>query len=285
MKRFITICTIALMLVFVVANLTFAADNGGLRYTVSVNQFENKAQWGCWNELGNGWGEIMTEVLTKSGRFVVLGEADMRSAALEEQKLTGGTHKIMPAQLLVKGAITNVQNTGGGGVNLGGVFLGGSSGETQINATFYLMETATGRVIGSKSVVGQSKRGGIAIGLSGAFFANNKSDNHVTAMTDAIDQGVRWLTEQLPKVSWRGNIIMTEGGNIYVNRGERDGVKVGQTFVAGSTKELRDPGTNEVLDEVMNESGRLQVVSVKEKVAICTVISGSVNKGMRVQLP
>lgn len=109
-----------------------------------------RRKWGRWNELGNGWGEIMTEVLTRSGRFVVLGEADMRSTELEEQKLTGGIHKIMPVQLLVKGAITNVQKTGGGGINLGGVFLGGSGGETQINATFYLMETATGRVIGSK---------------------------------------------------------------------------------------------------------------------------------------
>lgn len=64
--------------------------------------------------------------------------------------------------------------------------------------------------------------------MSGAFFANNKQDNHVTVMTDAIDKGVRWLTEQLPRVPWCGNIVMTEGGNIYVNRGERDGVKVGR---------------------------------------------------------
>lgn len=48
---------------------------------------------------------------------------------------------------------------------------------------------------------------------------------------------------------------------------------------------MRDPETNEVLDEVMNESDRLQVVSVKEKVAIFTVLSGSISKGMRVQLP
>ena len=66
---------------------TLFAAQGNLRYSIMVNKFENKANWaGRWN-LGDAWGEILTDQLFQSGRFIVLGEADMRGAALAEQDL------------------------------------------------------------------------------------------------------------------------------------------------------------------------------------------------------
>ena len=90
------------------------ADGGNLRYSIMVNKFENKANWtGRW-DLGDAWGTIFTDQLVQSGKFIVLGEADMRGAALAEQDLAasgrvaGGkkapkTGRMTGAQLLVKG--------------------------------------------------------------------------------------------------------------------------------------------------------------------------------------
>ena len=83
-------------------------------------------------------------------------------------------------------------------------------------------------------------------------------------------------------------MALTRDGKVYINRGEREGVTVGQTFVVGTADVIRDPDTGEVLDTMVNELARLQASTVREKLTICDVVSGSaaaVEKGMTVQLP
>ena len=75
---------------------------------------------------------------------------------------------------------------------------------------------------------------------------------------------------------------------VYVNRGTREGVTVGQNFTVGDVEVLRDPDTGEVLDESMTEVASLTVSQVKEKLSICDVTSGSaaaVAKGMTIHKP
>ena len=61
------------------------ADGGNLRYSITVSKFENKAGWNGQWDLGDAWGTILTDQLMESGRFIVLGEKDMRGEALAEQ--------------------------------------------------------------------------------------------------------------------------------------------------------------------------------------------------------
>ncbi len=158
------------------------AQTGGLRYSITVSKFENKAGWyGQW-DIGDAWGTIMTDLLNQTGKFIVLGEKDMRQEAMAEQdfaasgRAAGGakapaTGQMTPAQLLVKGAITHVQDStagGHGGLNIGGVRLGGAGGKGEVNATIYIVDSTTGQVLASKSVVGVSTRKGLDVGYSGA---------------------------------------------------------------------------------------------------------------------
>jgi hypothetical protein len=79
---------------------------------------------------------------------------------------------------------------------------------------------------------------------------------------------------------------MVKDNQVYINRGEREGVKVGQSFIIGDTEVIRDPDTGEVLDSSVKEVARLKAVQVKEKLSICEVTSGKsaqVRKGMGVQ--
>ncbi len=137
---------------------------GGLRYSITVTRFENQAGWhGQWN-LGDAWGTVFTDLLNQSGKFIVLGETDMRGAALDEQdfaasgRTAGGkkapvTGQMTPAQILVKGAITHVQgDTGGksGGVRIKGFKIGGKGGKGEVNATIYMVDSTTGQVIASE---------------------------------------------------------------------------------------------------------------------------------------
>jgi len=278
------------------------ADTGNLRYSISVSKFNNEAGWkGQW-EIGTAFGEIMTDALQQSKKFIVLGEKDMRKEAMGEQDLAtsgrtaGGkkapkTGQMTPAQLLVKGAITHVQDSttgGGGGVSLFGVRVGGSTDSTEVNITIYIIDSTTGQVKASKKVVGKAGRKGLKVGYSGGIvggdLAGFKKNNVGKACEDAVAQAVVFLTEQLDEIPWEGTVIKS-GKKIIINRGSREGVDVGQVFEVGAVENLTDSDTGEVLDSEMKQVGKIKVTKVKEKIAYCEALEGQkkIDKGMTIQ--
>lgn len=298
---------VALLAVLIAVAPAWAqTGQGGMRYTITVTKFENQAGWhGQW-DLGDAWGAVMTDILNQTGRFIVLGETDMRNEALAEQdfaasgRTAGGskapvTGQMTPAQLLVKGAITHVQSSttgGGGGIRVKGFRLGGKKDQAEINAVMYLVDSTTGQVLASTRVTGEAGRKGARFGYSGRDFGGDvnafKKDNVGKAVEDAVSQGVDWLIEQLPGVPWTGSVAVVRDGRIYVNRGTREGVHSGQVFVVGEEDVIRDPDTGEVLDRMVKELARLRVVEAREKLSICEVSSGNagrIQKGMSVRLP
>lgn len=280
-------------------------NKGNLRYSITVTQFENRANWsGRWN-LGQAFTEIMTDTLQQSGWFIVLGDKEMRGEAMAEQDFAASGRvakgkkapkigRMTPAQLLVKGAITHVQasTTGGsGGINIKGFRLGGSKDRAEINVTIYLVDSETGQVKASKSVVGQSNRTGLSFGYHGSGpvtggLSGFKKDNVGKATEHAIAQAVQFLIAQLEDVPWEGTVMLAKEDKIIINRGEREGVTIGQRFTVGEIEELVDEDTGEVLDVDMTEAGIIQVTQVKEKIAYCEPLGcdfGAIKKGMTIQ--
>jgi curli biogenesis system outer membrane secretion channel CsgG len=284
-----------------------AAEAGGLRYTITVSKFENRQNWywGGWH-LGDAWGTVMTDILNQTGKFIVLGETDMRNEAMAEQDLgaSGRTAQgsktpvigqMTPAQLLVKGAITHFQHEtsgGGGGIRVKGFRVGGKKDKAEINATIYLVDSTTGQVVASQSVVGEAGRKAARFGYSGSNWGGDvggyKNDNVGKAVEAAVSDAVEWIIGQLDDIPWTGSVALVKNGKVYINRGSREGVSPGQSFVVGTVDVIRDPDTGEVLDESINRLADLSCGTVKEKLSICDVTSGSASKvqrGMAVHLP
>lgn len=283
------------------ASAAVFAEGGNLRYSVMVNKFENKANWrGQW-ELGDAWGTIFTDQLVQSGKFIVLGEADMRGAAMQEQDLaasgrTAGGKKapkmgrMTPAQLLVKGAITHVQETkgGGGGFGFKGITIGGDAGSAEINITIYLVDSATGQVKASKSVIGNSGKRGLTLGYHGSALGGLTGDiggfmkdNMGKAAMDACNQALEFLVAQLDSIPWEGSVSLVKSDKLLINRGTREGVEVGMKFDVGKVEEIVDEDTGEVLDSEMTKIGTVTVTEVKEKICYTTPLEGA-EKGMGV---
>ena len=277
------------------------AGGSNLRYSIQVTKFENKANWrGQW-ELGHAWGTIFTDQLVQSGRFIVLGEADMRGAAMQEQdlaasgRMAGGKKapkmgRMTPAQLLVKGAITHVQETKGtgGGFGFKGITVGGDAGSAEINVTIYLVDTSTGQVKASKTVIGKSGRRGISLGYHGSKLGGLtgdlggfEKDNMGKATMDACAQAIEFLIAQLDTIPWSGSVALAKPDRLIVNRGARDGVAVGMRFDVGKVEEVVDEDTGEVIDSSMTKLGTVSVTEVKEKVSYTTPLAGA-EKGMGV---
>lgn len=280
------------------------AKGSNLRYSITVHKFKNEASWrGQWN-LGDGFTTIMTDVLNQTGKFIVLGDSEMRNAAMTEQdfadtgRTAGGKKapkigRITPAQLLVRGSITHVQETSGGkgGFGFKGISLGGSKAKAEVNITMYLVDSETGQVVASQKVVGKSGKGGLGIGYHGSALggltgdmSGFKKDNVGKACENAVAQGVKFLIEQLEDIAWEGSIMMAKGTKIIINRGTREGVEVGMKFKVGEIEELVDEDTGEVLDSEMTVVAELEATKVKEKITYCKAVIGgdAVKKGMTI---
>ena len=283
------------------ASFAAFAAGGNLRYTIQVNKFENKANWtGSW-DLGDAWGTILTDQLVQSGKFIVIGEADMRGAAMAEQDLAqtgrvaGGKKtpkmgRLSPAQLLVKGAITHVQETkgAGGGFGFKGITIGGDAGSAEINITIYLVDSATGQVKASKSVIGKSGKRGLTLGYHGSALGGLTGDiggfmkdNMGKAAMDACNQALEFLVAQLDSIPWEGSVSLVKSDKLLINRGTREGVEVGMKFDVGKVEEIVDEDTGEVLDSEMTKIGTVTVTEVKEKICYTTALEGA-EKGMGV---
>ncbi len=290
---------ISLGLMSVVA-LSRAADEqqgggGNLRYSITVQKFANEANWsGRW-DVGDGFTTLMTDALQQSGKFIVLGDQEMRQAAMAEQdfaasgRTAGGKKKpqvgrMTPAQLLVRGSITHVEGTtgeGGGGLNFKGIRIGGSGGKGEVNITMYLVDSETGQVKASQKVVGKAGRRGLSVGYSGSKLGGLTGDlegftkdNVGKACEDAVAQGVEFLSKQLDKIPWEGTIMSASAEKIILNRGSREGVSNGMTFKVGKAEDVVDPDTGERLDSDLKLAGKIQVTEVKEKIAYCKALEG-----------
>ena len=297
------------MAVVLAGVMTAAAEDakGNLRYSITVSKFENRSGWAGQWDLGDAWGSVMTDALNASGRFIVLGEKDMRAEAMAEQdmvdsgRMAGGKKapqkgNMTPAQLLVKGEITHVQSstTGGeGGLNFKGIHLGGAKDTAEINATVYIVDSRTGQVKASTKVTGKAGRKGLNVGYSGSALGGLtgdlggfKKDNVGKATEDAIAQAVEFITKQIDTIPWEGTVAsVKDGGKVIINRGTREGVSEGQMFAAGTVEEIKDDDTGEILDRSVKKVATLKATTVKEKIAICEVTEGDaskIEKGMSV---
>jgi len=283
-----------------------AADEakGGLRYSITVSKFDNEAGWGGHWDIGDGFKTIMTAALDGSGKFIVLGDSEMRNEAMKEQdfaasgRAAGGkkapqTGRMTPAQLLVRGSVTHVQDDtagGGGGVNLpGGLRLGGRGGKAEVNITIYLVDSATGQVKASTKVVGQSGKKGLSIGYSGAKLGGvtgdldmYKKDNVGKACENAVAQAVDFLQKKLEKVPWQASVVLATAEKVGINRGTREGVTEGMKFQVGTSEDVVDPDTGETLDTTIKKIGVIEVTEVKDKITYCKPLEGAgkIEKGM-----
>ncbi|OGP60009.1 MAG: hypothetical protein A2V65_03190 [Deltaproteobacteria bacterium RBG_13_49_15] len=299
-KKRVMVAMLFCMTVFFAAQA--AAEQKGMRYSIMVSRFENRSNWrGQW-DLGDAWGAVLTDSLNNSGKFIVLGEKDMRQDALDEQdfaasgRAAGGGKKVVkgqmtPAQLLVKGEITHFDpgtSGGGAGVGFGGIRLGVSGGTAEINTVMYIIDSSTGQVLASKKCIGKVTKQGLSVGIDKGGFSGDvggfRKTNTGKAVEMAVDEGVLFLISKLEDIPWTADVITVKDGKAYINRGTREGVAEGQTFNVGKLEVMRDPGTGEVLDQEIEVLGKIKVSKVKEKLAICDVIQGSVKQGMTVML-
>jgi curli biogenesis system outer membrane secretion channel CsgG len=268
-----------------------AQPRGNLRYSIVVDKFENKTNSS--HALGDEWSMLLTSKLHESGQFIVVAQTDMQLRALKEQLAAmSGTSamgrksavrgQMTPAQLLIKGVITDFKEDAAdqnGGVNLGNFKIGGGQKRTEIRANLQIIDASTGVIVAAKQIIGLSQKRGFSLRSNRGDNVNMGQDDNVQAALDkAISDAIPWIVAQLPSVRWRGSVMKVDKERIIINRGTREGVRVGDELIVGESEILRDPDTGEVAEELIHERARIKVIEVTERAAICSIVSGKMSQ-------
>lgn len=265
----------------------------GLKKTVAVDTFGG-AELTAGMIASDGLTAILTDILIKDGRFVVVERQALGSIQTEQQLGQSGAatvetaaqvNRLIGASYLLKGAITKYNPAaGGGGLSIGGMSglgAGLRTNKATVAISLRLIDTTTGQIVATVNAEGSAtsqdadaglvgRRCGSTLGVS-AFRGTSLGK----AVEDAIRKAVDQIALDLGGVPWSGLIVDNRGGMIYLNAGSKQNVQAGMVFGVYRRGEVfTDPGTGAVLDVAIERLGSIRVDTVREKISIGQVVDG-----------
>lgn len=270
---------LSVIISFLPVSNALALEN--LKKTVAVFDFENDSGYRGEVRLGDDFTVQLTDALVQSGKFNVLTRADLDVVFAEQDLAASGRMaqstaaqkgKAIPAQILIKGQITEFEeNTSGGGqgFSISGVSLGTKKSTASMAVIVQLIDSTTGEVIDSRRVEGEARSGGLSVGYSGRFdlsSSNFKKTPLGKAVQMAIDRAVVYISEKLSQVPWKGKVVTFKDGLVFINAGENANVQVGDTFqVLREGESLVDPDTGIDLGSETTQVARIKIIDVQPK--------------------
>jgi len=271
---------------------SLAAHYMGPKKRIAVAKFDAAgnfvAQYGAW-DIGGGLAAELTTALINSGHFIVVERAELASVLREQEmalqhivskETAAQVSRVLGAQLLIRGSVTEFdQRAGGTGLRVGvstGMFggaLGGQSTEGIVGMDIRLIDTTTGQVIQSHRAEAKVSAHGISadINVNQVSFGGDHFNKTVLgqATRQAIEQAVAFIIQAMGPVPWTGRVVEVSGGQVYINAGSTAGLKPGDLFAVSTVvKELTDPSSGELLGIEEAKLGEIEVTNVQEKYSI-----------------
>lgn len=283
MRRFYFL-SFFLITVFFFSSLTFLKSEEpkftGHKLRIAVLNIEPKAAGSDWR-VGKGLSEMLTTALVNTGRYIVverneldkvLGEQNLATQGRVSPETSTRMGKLLGAQVLISGAITEFTRfSSGGGLLIGPIVLGGKSAKMTIDLR--LIDSTTGQIIFAETATGTSSAAGIGGGgrigdvTVGGIFASN--DPMGKAAREALEKIVELVIQKTEPLPWQGSIVKRDAKVVYLNAGSNGNIKVGDEFNVYSKGEpLIDPETGLYLGSEEKLIGRIKITEVRDKYSI-----------------
>lgn len=246
-----------------------------------------------------GLTEMLTTALTRSGQLVVLervaadkviGEQDFGASGRVNPETAAAQGKIIGAQLLVTGDITefSYQQSSVGG-NVGGLRLGGLSvlsglKSNRVTAMVALdvrvIDAVTGEVIFSQRTKGTSSMTGVSSDItagSQSFSVAGSVDHPLgKASREAIEKVAALIVSNARRMPCNARIVDVRNDRVYLNAGTDAGIRSGMEFDVYEQQEaLIDPATGRNLGTPDRLLGSIRVETVQDSYAVAVVVRGT----------
>ena len=241
--------------------------------------------------IGDGLAAQLATELTKTGCFLVLDRTGL-SDVLREQELglagivnresAAGAGRMVGADVLIKGTITEFDpNKKGGGITLGfassnnpfGIRLGRNKSTAHVGLDISIVDATNGQVKFAHRVTADSKAGGWTLGFDyrkASVGGDNFSKSPLgLASRNALGQAVLLIAKDVvSNVQPRFQVAGVEANEIYLNGTSSAGVHEGDIYkVSTVVRVLVDPATGMLLDTIEREVGQVRIVEVTDNYA------------------
>ncbi len=284
-----------------------ASAYNGPKIRVAVGKFKDmEAAKPLFEELGwaDGIAPTLTNQITtglvQSGRVAVLERAQIGKVignlALEnksrlskyfDQKTTADTGKLLGAQAVLIGAVTQFEpNVSGGEGGISVPMLGGLNyhqDKAVVGIDVRLVNQETGKVLvaasGSAEIVTKGAGGGGAYGgleIGGeAFTRTPLGEATRKAATDAIAK----LVEGLQQTPWEGKVISSKAPNkVFIGAGTDLNLRKGDRFRVIHRGEAITGPDGSILGYDETEGGEVELTVIQPKMSIGKLLGGQLPK-------
>ena len=306
MRRYLNFLYVILIPLLLVSCVTYSGQErvaeeisyppySGPKKRIAILDFDNDVNNYWWDRswhIERKLTEMMVTELMKTNQFIiversaldeVLAEQDLAAGGRVRQETAARVGELLGAQVLVKGSITEFieKESGGiGGIAISGIGIGGSYHTGHVAIDMRLIDSTTGQVLQAHRAEGKIKSssiGGIAF-FSGVAFggATYKKTALGQATRQAIQQGVRFILENMEMLPWEARVVKVDGGSVYVNAGYNMNVSEGMLLnVYSKGEDLIDPATGLSLGSSLKRAGTIRLVQISEKFSVAETIEGS----------
>jgi curli biogenesis system outer membrane secretion channel CsgG len=233
----------------------------GPKLRVGVVNFQNRTPSKVLG-IGEAASDILGTILQKTDRFIVIPQQDIDSI-LAQQRM-GATGAINPETAAEMGKVLGLNAIVTGAVTAyseaeeGTSFIVGKS-KTQIarvTVDYRIVDTTTGVQLMADSGAGEYRKKVMTV-LGAGTKASYDTDLRDGALRDALQKAMVNMMQKLGSRKWTGRVAQVDGENLYINAGQRSGLKVGDKLdVFRPGKEIIDPVTKMKLGTTENKIGQ-----------------------------
>jgi curli biogenesis system outer membrane secretion channel CsgG len=200
--------------------------------------------------IGEAAADILGTILQKTDRFIIIPQQDV--ASILEQQSMGASGAIDPATAAKMGKILGLNAIVTGAITAYSEAEEGSDylvykkkkQISRVTVDYRIVDTTTGIQFAADSGQGvYEKQTGGALGLGSK--SSYDADLRDGALRDALTKGMVNMLKQFEKQEWSGRIAKIKGRTVYLNAGQKTGLRVGDVLMVQELgEEILDPQTN-----------------------------------------
>ena len=273
-------------------------------------QTSSAALFGKDVDIGKGITDLLVKYLVQDGTYSVI-ERQQLDKILAEQNFSNSNRadptsaakigKLLGVDAIIVGGITefgndtkntNIGGGGGGWGGFGGMGFSHKKSKAIVTLDARIVNIDTAEILGVADGHGESSRestgllggGGSWSGWGGGNVDFGDSDFQQTIIGEAVKAATEQLSAgliadnakvEVRTISVQGLVAAVDSGQIILNVGAKDGVKVGdQLTISRVTREIKDPSTGQVIRRLATPIGVVRVTDVDDISSVCEPVSG-----------
>ncbi|RUT79978.1 CsgG/HfaB family protein [Ancylomarina longa] len=297
MKTYIKLIRITtLLLISCAFTFKIAAQQPQIKKRIAVFVFEDKTDrsWRWWNNkgVGNGVSDMLTTALVKSGNYRVierqeldriLNEQDFGQSGRITPQSAAKVGQVLGVELAVMGSVSEFgYKKGETGGAIKGLGIGVSNQAATVGIDVRMVNTSTGEIVTAENVRKKKSAKGIKLRTNKLNFKDRKDfDESLVgkAAREAIEDIVSLIDNSANEIPWQAKVIIEKSGVVFINSGEADGLKAGDSFAVYSKgDDLIDPDTGISLGSVDTKIGEIKITDASignGKASKCSIVQGS----------